>query len=208
MCSARIHERRTTSLATHRVLSSADSIARVVSRPTPRVLTIWRRFAATGDTVLFIESPRVPRCTGVGAPICIECAAFAAAASPRSDASTRLGRRFAPPSRTPCRRDRVVDSGLPRRRAHWHEACTAGPAIGTRNAAVASTLLNEGSFANRFFDMRSHDGAGILRQHHVRSVLGGSASCRLNFHKSKKVCRRQGGCSPGPRPLRTRLTGT
>jgi hypothetical protein len=200
--------RRTTSLATPRVLSSADSIAHVVSRSTQRVLTIWRRFAATGAPVPSIESPRARVCTLVAMPIGANALVFAIAASSGGDVST--GSRLAIRSRRAARnrRRRVSADHQGRHARPWHEACTAGPATGTRNAAVAPTLLNEGSFANRFFDMRSHDGAGFYRQHQVGTLVGGAASCRLNIHKSKKVCRGPGGHTAGPRPLRTRPTGT
>ena len=200
--------RRTTSLATPRVLSSADSIARVVSRPTQRVLTIWRRFAATGTPVPSIEPLRARVCTLVAMPIRANALAFASDASPAGDVSinSSLEDRSRRATRDSHRRVPVDRFGWCARR--WHEACTAGPSIGTRYAAVAPTLLNEGSFANRFFDMRSHDGAGFYPQHHAGTLVGGAASCRLNIHKIKKVCRGPGGHAAGQRPLRTRPTGT
>lgn len=205
---AGVHVRRTTSLATPRVLSSADSIAHVVSRSTQRVLTIWRRFAATGTPVPSIKPLRARVCTLVAMPIGANALVFVPAASPAGDVSMGSSRVSALRRRSPIRSRRVPADRVGRHARPWHEACTIRPAIGTRYAAVAPTLLKEGSFANRFFDMRSHDGAGFYRQHHVGMLVGSAASCRLNIHKSKKVCRGPGGHAAGPRPLRTRPTGT
>ena len=207
MWSAEVHVRRTTSPATQRVVSCAELIACAVSNPTQRVLTISRPFAATGLPVEPIQPHRAQSRARSDASIRAIATVFPLFASPGGDATVGLPRQASLRSPGHTGRCQSVGTRLVHPGARWHEACTAGPAIGTRYAAVESTLLKEGSFANRFFDMRSHDGAGFLHEHHGRSVVGGSASCPLNIHKSKKVCRRQGGHAVGPRPLRTRPTG-
>lgn len=207
MWSAEVHVRRTTSLATQRVRSPAGSISRAVSQPTRRVLTIRRSFAAIAAPVAWIERPPARPCRRLDAAIRSDGAAFAVAASPAGDESALWARGFSPRSRRCSRRRSCADQAASPASRRWHEACTAAPATGTRYAAVASTILKAGSFANRFFDMRSHDGAGFLRQHHVSPVVGGSASCQSNIHKSKKVCRGQRGLIACARSSRARPTG-
>lgn len=179
MWSAEVHVRRATSLAALCDLRPAQRTAHVVSTSQGGVLALRRRLSAGAAIASSADSPRAPtRC-----------------ASPRECGVSWPDDAFAgPPHREP--------TGWP----GWHEPCTRAPATGTRYAAGKSKHLKDGSSANRFFDMRSHYGAGFQDQHRLPLAVRGSASCRLKLHKSKKVCRGQGANAAGPRSLCTRST--